>query len=89
MRKVVDTEPKPDKAFSAMGQTTEWTSTKTSEAWPSPNHMSATGSSAMAGSGLKIDVSMSSHSAATLVVAAAAASTIAGHADGKPLRQDA
>ena len=48
--------------MSATAHSTEWTSTNMMEASPSPNQMSASGRSAMAGSGLKAEVSVSSRS---------------------------
>ena len=62
MRSVFDTERKPEWVLSATAHSTECTSTKMMEMSPSPNQISASGSRAIAGSGLNADVSVSSRS---------------------------
>src|SRR5262249_33772923 len=56
MRKVDDTEVKPEWVLSATAHSTECTITNTRLLAPSPNQSSASGSSAMAGSGLNMAV---------------------------------
>ena len=62
MRRVLETDEKPECVFSATAHSTEWISTKTRLPLPRPNQISASGSSAIAGSGLNIEVSVSSRS---------------------------
>ena len=62
MRMVLETPRKPEWVASAMGHITACTSTKTMLPLPSPNQMSASGRSAIAGSGLNIAVRVSSRS---------------------------
>ena len=62
MRSVSGTERKPVRVLSATAQSTEWIMTKTSEGLPRPNQIRASGSSAIAGSGLNIAVSIDSRS---------------------------
>ena len=59
MRSVLDTLLKPEWVLSATGHSTECTSTKTRLPLPSPNQISASGNSAIAGSGLNIAVTVS------------------------------
>ena len=59
MRTVIDTPRKPASVLSATAHITEWTSTKTRLPAPRPNQISASGSSAIAGSGLNIAVMVS------------------------------
>ncbi|MNT81825.1 hypothetical protein D3C72_2214650 [compost metagenome] len=75
MRSVCGTAWKPAYMFSASGHSTEWTSTKTRLLVPSPNHSSASGSSAIAGSGLNMAVSVSSISRPKRVDTASEVST--------------
>ena len=63
-----------------MGQSTEWTTTKITDFTPRPNHRSASGISAMAGSGLNMAVRVSSTSAPSRVVTATVARTSASAA---------
>ena len=58
MRSVSGTERKPTSVLSETAHRTEWMMTKTSEGVPSPNQISASGRSAIAGSGLNIAVSV-------------------------------
>src|SRR4051795_6193818 len=58
MRRVSGTERKPTSVLSETAHRTEWMITKTSEGVPSPNQISASGRSAIAGSGLNIAVSV-------------------------------
>ena len=58
MRSVGLTEVKPEWVLSATAHRTEWMITKIRLLAPSPNHSSASGSSAIAGSGLNIAVSV-------------------------------
>src|SRR5436190_1306867 len=53
MRSVLDTDLNPECVLSATAHSTECTSTNMMEASPSPNQISASGRSAMAGSGWK------------------------------------
>ena len=59
MRSVFDTARKPECVLSATAHSTEWISTNTMLPAPSPNQISASGKSAIAGSGLNIAVSVS------------------------------
>ena len=59
MRSVFDTLLKPEWVLSATGHSTEWISTNTKLPLPRPNQISASGSSAIAGSGLNIAVMVS------------------------------
>ena len=83
MRSVGETDVKPEWVLSATAHSTECTMTKIRLLAPSPNHSSASGSSAIAGSGLNIAVSVESRSVptrvetATVVKIAAIASPIA------------
>src|SRR6476660_5995952 len=55
MRSVFDTLLKPEWVLSATGHNTEWISTNTRLPLPRPNQISASGNSAIAGSGLNIE----------------------------------
>jgi len=77
MRSVGDTARKPECTFNAIGQITECTSTNTRLPLPSPNHINANGSKAMAGNGFRSAQSKSSRSAPMRVVAAKPASSMA------------
>ena len=59
MRIVFDTARKPECVLRATAHNTEWMSTKTMLPTPRPNQISASGSSAIAGSGLNMAVSVS------------------------------
>ena len=59
MRSVFDTLLKPEWVLSATGHSTEWISTNTRLPLPRPNQISASGNSAIAGSGLNIAVMVS------------------------------
>ena len=59
MRSVVETDLKPECVLSATAHSTEWMSTKTMLPTPRPNQINAKGSSAIAGNGLNIAVSVS------------------------------
>ena len=67
MRRVGLTEVKPEWVLSATAHSTEWMMTNTRLLAPSPNHSSASGSSAIAGSGLNIAVSVERKSVPTRV----------------------
>ena len=62
MRCVSETERKPVWVLSATAQSTEWMMTNTRLGMPRPNQSSASGSSAIAGSGLNIEVRVESRS---------------------------
>src|SRR5882672_5574114 len=59
MRSVLETPLKPEWVLSATGHSTEWISTNTRLPLPRPNQISASGNSAIAGSGLNIAVMVS------------------------------
>ena len=59
MRTVVETPRKPESVLSATAHSTECTSTNIRLPLPRPNQISASGSSAIAGSGLNIAVMVS------------------------------
>ncbi len=63
MRSVGDSARKPANVFSATAHSTACTSTKMTLLSPKPNQISASGSSAIDGSGLNMAVSVSSRSA--------------------------
>ena len=63
--------------MSATAQSTEWTITNTMLPYPSPNQISASGNSAIAGNGLNIDVRSSSRSVPIRVEIAIVVSTAA------------
>ena len=63
--------------LSATAHSTEWMITNTRLLAPSPNHSSASGSSAIAGSGLNIAVSVDSRSVPTRVETASVVNTAA------------
>ena len=71
------TVTKPVYVFSDIGHSVECTMTNTTALMPSPNHSRASGISAMAGSGLNIEVSVSRISAPSRVVTASVVSTSA------------
>ena len=77
MRSVGETDTKPECVFSATGHSTEWISTNDRLSGVSPNQISASGNSAIAGSGLNIAVSVSSRSEPMRVVVANVVSTAA------------
>ena len=77
MRSVFDTDRKPEWVLSATAHSTECTSTKMMEISPSPNQMRASGSSAMAGSGLNADVNVSSRSLPIRDIMASAVNSMA------------
>ena len=77
MRRVGLTDVKPEWVLSATAHSTEWMITKTRLLAPSPNHSSASGSSAIAGSGLNIAVSVESRSVPTRVETASVVNTAA------------
>ena len=72
MRSVSGTLLNPDQVFRAMGHMTECISTNIRLAFPRPNHSRASGSSAIAGSGLSIAVNVLSRSRPNCVVTARA-----------------
>ena len=76
MRKVSETERKPECMLSATAHSTECTITKT-RGRPRPNQRSASGRSAIAGNGLNMAVNVESRSVPTLVVTAAVVNSAA------------
>jgi hypothetical protein len=72
MRQVGLTDLNPEWVFSATDQSTAWMSTKMMLPSPSPNQIIASGRSAIDGSGLNMEVSVSRRSAPTRVVIASA-----------------
>jgi hypothetical protein len=70
MRSVGDTDTNPECVLSAIGHSTEWISTNDRLSGVRPNHSSASGSSAIAGSGLNMAVSVSRNSAPMRVMVA-------------------
>ena len=77
MRSVFDTDRNPECVFSATAHSTEWISTNTRLPLPSPNQINASGNSAIAGSGLNIEVSVSRKSVPTRELIATVVSTAA------------
>ncbi len=77
MRSVFDTDRNPECVFSATAHSTEWISTNTRLPLPSPNQISASGNSAIAGSGLNIEVSVSRKSVPTRELIATVVNTAA------------
>ena len=75
MRSVFDTDLNPEWVLSATAHSTECTSTNMMERSPSPNQISASGSSAIAGNGLNAEVSVSSRSLPMRDIMASAVNT--------------
>ena len=82
MRTVIDTLRNPASVLSATAHITECTSTNTKLPTPKPNQMSASGSSAIAGSGLNIAVMVSRKSVPIRVLMA---NTVSNPASSVPV----
>ena len=72
-----ETARNPECVLRATGQSTEWTITNIRLGFPSPNQSRARGSSAMAGSGLNMELSVSSRSVPIRVLTAQAVRRVA------------
>ena len=87
MRKVGLTEVNPECVFSATAHSTEWMMTNTRLLAPSPNQSSASGSSAIAGSGLNIAVRVERKSVPTRVETASVVKMPASASAGRVAHQ--